>query len=499
MFRTKCKEHDHSSFYKFLQMEHNHKNLDCYFFYYSTCKKGDFCPYRHEPSALGCETMCSYWQQGNCLNEHCNFRHMELKKNRKSIPCYWETQPGGCRKPHCPFMHTTPRNISSDPINPVKAAEVATKSPNQEWLNRQDDPKYDGSSTTESDQGRGNSEAGSFIGSPAVDPLIVKFEEESDNESAPSPVKSQPKVPYCKTYEQMRLEEIQAESAAYYSYEAGNDDGLYQRQMGKSKTAGSTRWVSPSRVKKDEPAKELSFKVLSLEEIRQRKKEKELQAVQAMTDPTSVSEPSPSPKAEAKGIKRRSIDEQCDKESVSPTKKCKVSSEFVGDSEPVVKVRPVKLRRSLKSASKETETQPCGDATVNEDGATDSRDDQTFCRERRESHGDETSCRERLESHGDESVNANRRVDVEIRLCDSSTNEEKTQTQPEQTVEDRKSVATYTTDDIMNTALLDVTQPYTQTDEEYLRLDTSSDDIMRDIEDLLKRNPGLNAPADRNG
>lgn len=33
------KEHDHSSFYKFLQMEHNHKNLDCYFFYYSTCKK----------------------------------------------------------------------------------------------------------------------------------------------------------------------------------------------------------------------------------------------------------------------------------------------------------------------------------------------------------------------------------------------------------------------------------------------------------------------------
>ena len=175
--RRRGKEHDHSSFYKFLQMEHNHKNLDCYFFYYSTCKKGDFCPYRHEPSALGCETTCTYWQQGNCLNEHCNFRHMELKKNRKSIPCYWETQPGGCRKPHCPFMHASPRNISNDPINPVKTTEVATKSPNQEWLNRQDDPKYDGSSTTESDQGRGNSEAGSFIGSPAVDPLIVKFEE----------------------------------------------------------------------------------------------------------------------------------------------------------------------------------------------------------------------------------------------------------------------------------------------------------------------------------
>lgn len=108
-------------------------------------------------------------------------------------------------------MHTSPRAIANDPITPVKTTEVATKSPNQEWLNRQgkcpaiyilkknklgseckviiinersnsvlfceDDAKYDGSSTTESDQGRGNSEAGSFIGSPAVDPLIVKFEE----------------------------------------------------------------------------------------------------------------------------------------------------------------------------------------------------------------------------------------------------------------------------------------------------------------------------------
>lgn len=309
------------------------------------------------------------------------------------------------------------------------------------------------------------------------------FLPESDNESAPSPVKSQPKVPYCKTYEQMRLEEIQAESAAYYSYEAGNDDGLYQRQVGKMSKTGTNRWISPSRIKKDEPTKELSFKVLSLEEIRQRKKEKEL-AVKALTDTTSVSECSSSP-TETKSVKRRSIEEQCDKESVSPPKKCKISSEFKSN-EPIVKVRPVKLRRFLKSASRETETQPCGDATINERGATDSRDNQTSRHERRESHGDETSCRERLESQGDESVNANRRVDVEIRLCDSSTNEEKTQTQPEQATEDRKSVATYTTEDIMNTALLDVDQPYTQTDEEYLRLDTSSDDIMRDIEDLLK-------------
>ncbi|CAK9832843.1 Zinc finger CCCH domain-containing protein 11A [Anthophora retusa] len=121
--------------------------------------------------------MCVFWQQGKCLDEHCNFRHMELRKNRKSIACYWETKPGGCRKPHCSFRHITARTFTSDLINPVKNFDSTSKTSNQEWLNRQvDDTKYDGSST-ESDQGRGSSEAGSFIGSPAVDSLIVKFEE----------------------------------------------------------------------------------------------------------------------------------------------------------------------------------------------------------------------------------------------------------------------------------------------------------------------------------
>lgn len=53
-----------------------------------------------------------------------------------------------------------------------------------EWY-YSDDGKYDSDlrttldgSSTESDQGRGGSEAGSFIGSPAgVDPLVVNFEE----------------------------------------------------------------------------------------------------------------------------------------------------------------------------------------------------------------------------------------------------------------------------------------------------------------------------------
>lgn len=34
---------------------------------------------------------------------------MELRKNRKAIPCYWESQPVGCLKEHCPFLHQLPR------------------------------------------------------------------------------------------------------------------------------------------------------------------------------------------------------------------------------------------------------------------------------------------------------------------------------------------------------------------------------------------------------
>ena len=61
-------------------------------------------------------------------------------------------------------------------VSSAKATDVNPKPPTQEWSNRPDENKFDGSGT-ESDQGRGSSEAGSFIGSPAVDPLIVNFDE----------------------------------------------------------------------------------------------------------------------------------------------------------------------------------------------------------------------------------------------------------------------------------------------------------------------------------
>ncbi|XP_077429277.1 zinc finger CCCH domain-containing protein 11A isoform X2 [Vanacampus margaritifer] len=91
---------------------------DCYFFYYSTCSKGDSCPFRHCEAAMGNETVCNLWQEGRCFRTVCKFRHMEITKKRKEIPCYWETHPAGCQKPYCAFLHEKPRYIDGILIPP---------------------------------------------------------------------------------------------------------------------------------------------------------------------------------------------------------------------------------------------------------------------------------------------------------------------------------------------------------------------------------------------
>lgn len=81
---------------------------------------------------------------------------MSLQKDRSSIQCYWETQPGGCTKPHCVFKHTAlglpPAKPASKPQVPV--SEVPDSEPQ----------------TPEEEQ--------SFIQTPTVDPIIFNpFEE----------------------------------------------------------------------------------------------------------------------------------------------------------------------------------------------------------------------------------------------------------------------------------------------------------------------------------
>lgn len=91
---------------------------DCYYYYYSTCTKGDACPFRHCEAALGSEVVCSFWKAGYCeRSATCKFRHMDLIKNRSKQMCFFETQPGGCKKPHCVFRHRIQPKISLSDVN----------------------------------------------------------------------------------------------------------------------------------------------------------------------------------------------------------------------------------------------------------------------------------------------------------------------------------------------------------------------------------------------
>ncbi|NXT26096.1 ZC11A protein, partial [Syrrhaptes paradoxus] len=95
---------------------------DCYFYFYSTCNKGDSCAFRHCEAALGNETVCTLWQEGRCFRNICRFRHMEIDKKRSEIPCYWENQPVGCQKSNCAFHHTKGRYVDGLFLPPSKTA-----------------------------------------------------------------------------------------------------------------------------------------------------------------------------------------------------------------------------------------------------------------------------------------------------------------------------------------------------------------------------------------
>ncbi|XP_073522660.1 zinc finger CCCH domain-containing protein 11A isoform X2 [Phyllobates terribilis] len=94
---------------------------DCYFFFYSTCTKGDGCAFRHCEAALRNETICTLWKEGRCFRQICKFRHMEIDKKRSEIACYWENQISGCQKANCAFHHTKGRFVDGAYFPPTKA------------------------------------------------------------------------------------------------------------------------------------------------------------------------------------------------------------------------------------------------------------------------------------------------------------------------------------------------------------------------------------------
>ncbi|KAM4700233.1 zinc finger CCCH domain-containing protein 11A-like isoform 7-T7 [Discoglossus pictus] len=108
------------------------KGDDCYFYFYSTCTKGDSCAFRHCEAAVGNETVCTLWQEGRCFRQVCKFRHMEIDKKRSEIPCYWENQPSGCQKANCAFHHTKGRLVDGVFMPPNKSYPLNTGTSEEE-------------------------------------------------------------------------------------------------------------------------------------------------------------------------------------------------------------------------------------------------------------------------------------------------------------------------------------------------------------------------------
>ncbi|XP_060531397.1 zinc finger CCCH domain-containing protein 11A-like isoform X2 [Cylas formicarius] len=334
MFRISYSLNTDNFFQKMTDLESPKKNNDCYFYYYSTCSKGDSCNFRHEPSALGCETVCSFWKEGKCLNVHCNFRHMELRKNRKAIPCYWETKPGGCLKPHCPFMH---QNAASPDAQAGKP---------------------------DSGLAEDRSQGGAYKNVPTVDSLVVNFEEESDNEygTATSPPKLSVKnrISDEKTSEEIQLEKIQAASAAYYAYPNHGDviglqehnDDLRQRILEKLR---SKRKQHPAKIHAAYKRPKLAgndvenIKIKTLDEIRQQRSLKK-EKMSDVEGPTYKRKHSPIRIAEDKG--KPAVEDKLGTEETEVTSTSK--DETTEDVNPVVKLKVRRLNiQKLKSLAED--------------------------------------------------------------------------------------------------------------------------------------------------
>ncbi|XP_035007465.2 zinc finger CCCH domain-containing protein 11A isoform X2 [Hippoglossus stenolepis] len=195
---------------------------DCYFFYYSTCTKGDSCPFRHCEAAMGNETVCNLWQEGRCFRTICKFRHMEITKNRKEIPCYWEKQPAGCQKSHCAFLHERPRYIEGIFFPPDKGLSKNEEQPLEETVLPPTVPL----ATAANPQLRGviKTESQEPVPSPTHPPVVINpadddededdlFSEEGDDGRAGSSHRKLPKLDDSLNFGVSTLEEIRLRKA----------------------------------------------------------------------------------------------------------------------------------------------------------------------------------------------------------------------------------------------------------------------------------------------
>nr|XP_008107867.1 PREDICTED: zinc finger CCCH domain-containing protein 11A [Anolis carolinensis]XP_008107868.1 PREDICTED: zinc finger CCCH domain-containing protein 11A [Anolis carolinensis]XP_008107869.1 PREDICTED: zinc finger CCCH domain-containing protein 11A [Anolis carolinensis]XP_008107870.1 PREDICTED: zinc finger CCCH domain-containing protein 11A [Anolis carolinensis]XP_008107871.1 PREDICTED: zinc finger CCCH domain-containing protein 11A [Anolis carolinensis]XP_008107872.1 PREDICTED: zinc finger CC len=172
---------------------------DCYFYYYSTCSKGNNCPFRHCEAALGNETVCVLWKEGRCFRSVCQFRHMEINKKRSEIPCYWEKQPLGCQKLNCAFHHTKGRFVDGLFLPPSKTAIPNAFEPPEEELKISVQQNKLSVQSNPSPQMRGVMKVDSSenVPSPAHPPVVINAaDDDEDDDDQLSEENDEAKTPH---------------------------------------------------------------------------------------------------------------------------------------------------------------------------------------------------------------------------------------------------------------------------------------------------------------
>ncbi|KAI4291391.1 hypothetical protein PAPHI01_0665 [Pancytospora philotis] len=83
---------------------------DCYYYLYSSCKRGNACAFRHCAATKQNPVLCEDWAATGRCTPDCPYRHSyhHLKKRRSDDKCFWETQETGCTKEFCEFRHENP-------------------------------------------------------------------------------------------------------------------------------------------------------------------------------------------------------------------------------------------------------------------------------------------------------------------------------------------------------------------------------------------------------
>ncbi|XP_040539097.2 zinc finger CCCH domain-containing protein 11A-like isoform X3 [Gallus gallus] len=102
------------------------RGVDCYFYFYSTCTKGDSCPFRHCEAALGSEQVCRLWVEGRCSSGNCKFRHMRIDDEKaKCAERLQLTQVLRLSESHCAFLHLKERGGNGLAVPPSQKADAS--------------------------------------------------------------------------------------------------------------------------------------------------------------------------------------------------------------------------------------------------------------------------------------------------------------------------------------------------------------------------------------